>query len=140
MGFYDRNEISRHLFKEEKLSQSNKQGIILQNEGNGKNKGNTQVSQNSQRLKLTLVNYAGLPGGFDKGWVVPVVIIHVSFQFQIPGMRERGESQTGKKPLQPPGCPLWTGAATGGEFGAMEQLGKILNIPFLQIQGKFAPI
>lgn len=95
MGFYYRNEISRHLFKEEKLSQRNKQGIILQNEGNGKNKGNTQVSRKSQRLKLTLVNYAGLPGGFDKGWVVPVVIIHVSFQFQIPGMRE-GSHRLGK--------------------------------------------
>lgn len=41
-----------------------------------------------QSLKLTLINYASLSGGFYKGWIVSVVIIYISFKFQVPRTRE----------------------------------------------------
>lgn len=54
-------------------------------------------------------------------------------------MRER-EVTDWEKTISTPWMRPLGSCATGEEFGAMEQIGRVLNIPFLQIQGKFAPI
>lgn len=56
----------------------------------------------SHRLKLTLINYASLSRAFYKGWIVSVVVIYISFKFQVPRMKDVNHSTMKNKKKQTP--------------------------------------